>query len=70
MKPSVDKNLIWNYTKPAPLNRKILLLTHGNQCTVGAWKGTQLDQGRNLQYKAWFDLPDRDKELERMLELA
>lgn len=70
MKTFVDKNAVWNYHGPAPLNHKMLLLTHGNQCVVGVWKGPQLNEGRNPTYKAFFMLPDRCKETERLLELV
>lgn len=64
----------WRYTEPAPLNSKILLLTHDNQCVVGVWKGPPLDgmpapAGERPQgsYKAWAGLPERNKATESML---
>lgn len=64
----------WRYSEAAPLNTKILLLTHDNQCVVGVWKGPQLDgtpaapgQRPRGSFKAWAGLPERDKGVERTL---
>jgi hypothetical protein len=65
MQPFVNTEIMWEYEKPVPLNRKLLLLTKDNQCVVGAFKGPQLPD--NKTYKAWFGLPDRNQELERQL---
>lgn len=64
----------FRYTEPAPLNTKLLLLTHDNMCVVGVWKGPALS-GRPVapgerpssSFKAWAGLPERDKEVERQL---
>jgi hypothetical protein len=64
----------FRYTEPAPLNTKLLLLTHDNQCVVGVWKGPALD-GQPApagtrppgSFKAWAGLPERNKEVEQTL---
>ena len=64
----------FRYTEPAPLNTKLLLLTHDNQCIVGVWNGPALDgqpaapgQRPAGSFKAWAGLPSRQKEVERQL---
>ena len=74
MKVFSEKAPYFRYTEPAPLNTKIQLLTHDNQCVVGVWKGPPLD-GRPAapgerppgSFKAWAGLPERNKEVERQL---
>lgn len=63
----VNKDTVFEYVKPAPLNHKLLLLTKDNVMVVGAWKGGP--PGENKTYKAWCGLPDRDKDLERKMGL-
>jgi hypothetical protein len=57
----------WRYlnTEQPPLNTKLLLLTKDNMLVTGAWKGGPLSE--NKTYKAWSGLPDRNKELEKLL---
>lgn len=50
----------WNYTDPAPLGEKLLLLTTGGTCVVGSWAGMKGDM-----YLAWQYPPKRDKEKEK-----
>lgn len=65
MRICVNKDSVWEYVKPAPLNQKILLLTKDNQCLVGVWRGAPV--GENRTYKAWLGLPDRDQALEKVM---
>lgn len=65
MKICVNKECVWDYSNPPPLNTKILLLTKDNQTLVGPWKGEPI--GLNKTFKAWKGLPDRDKTVETAL---
>ena len=65
MKICVNKEAVFEYVKPAPLNHKLLLLTHGGVCVVGVWRGEQV--GSNGTYRGWAGLPGRDKELEEKM---
>jgi hypothetical protein len=74
MKILTEENPNWRYTTPAPLNTKLLLLTHDNQCVVGVWKGRPLDgqpaapgERPDQMYKAWAGLLPRNKEIEKTL---
>lgn len=65
MQIHVNKDCVFDYVNPPPLNHKLLLLTKDNVMVVGAWKGGP--PGDNKTYKAWCGLPDRDKVAERAL---
>ena len=68
MQVQVNKDVAWEYIQPAPLNKKLLLLTKDNQCVVGVFKGEPLPDNRT--YKAWQGLPDRNRETELALGYA
>lgn len=65
MKTLTNEESKWEYNKQPPLNTKLLLLTHGNQCVIGPWKGEPI--GYNGTYKAFCGLPARVREVEDML---
>lgn len=74
MKIFSEESPRFRYSEPAPLNTKLLLLTHDNTCVVGVWKGPQLDgvpaaPGTRPRgsFKAWAGLPERDKGVEKIL---
>lgn len=69
MRICVDKESVFEYVKPAPLNETMLLLTPANKCVIGVWKGPQVGAA-DAKFKAWKGLPDRNKELERMREFT
>lgn len=56
---------VFNYVDMPPLNQRLLLLTKDNRIEVGPWKGAA--PGFNKSFKAWYGLPERDKEIERQL---
>ncbi len=66
MKLQSESTPYWRYREAAPLNTKLMLLTHSNQFIVGVWKGPT-DPTENGTFKAWSYLLDRDKEVERVL---
>lgn len=65
MKVCVNKDCVFEYVKQPPLNQMLILLTKDNKPVFGAWKGLPL--GENKTYKGWIGMPDRDKELERLM---
>jgi hypothetical protein len=74
MKVFSEENPRWRYTEPAPLNTKVLLLTHDGICVVGVWRGPALDgtpapvgERPPGMFRAWAGLPARQKEVEATL---
>lgn len=64
MRICLAKGAVWDYSSLPPLNEKLLLLTKDNQVLVGAWRGGP--PGENKTYKAWYGLPARCAETERL----
>lgn len=67
MKPSESQTEKFEYTVPAPLNTRLILLTKDGRIEVGAWKGEP--PGWNRTYLGWAPLPARDAGTENLLRL-
>lgn len=67
MKPYESETEAFNYTAPAPLNQRLVLVTKDGRYEIGAWKGPK--PGENRTYLGWAPVPVRIPELEAAMKL-